>query len=57
MKHPPLLKNTILSLHYKLTVSVVVMHHFTFTVVLWHALCMMEAGTVQQTVGQCVIVI
>ena len=57
MKHPPLLKNKILSLHYKLVISVAVMHCFAFTFVMWHILCVMDAGTAQPTVSLTIKVI
>ena len=57
MKHPPLLKNKILSLHYKLVISVAVTHCFTFTFVILHILCVINAGTAQQTIGYMIKVI
>ena len=53
----PFIKNKILSLHYKLVISVFVTHHIAFTFVIWHTLCVMDAGTAQLTVGWHVIVI
>ena len=53
----PFIKNKILSLHYKLVVNVFVMHCITFPFVIWHTLCVMDAGTAQLTVSQLVIVV
>ena len=57
MKHPPLLKNKILSLHYKLGISVFVTHCIALTFVIWCTLCVMDAGTAQLTVGHMIKVI
>ena len=57
MKHPPLLKNKILSLHYKLVISAYIMHRIAFPFVIWHALCVINAGTAWLTVSQPVKVV
>ena len=57
MKHPPLLKSKILSLHYKLVISVFVKHCIAFTFVIWGALCVMDAGTAQLTVSHMIKVV
>ena len=51
MKHPPLLKNKMLSLHDMFIISVYIMHCITFPSIIWHALHVMDAGTAQPTVG------
>ena len=57
MKHPPLLTNKILSLHYKLVISVYKMHCIASVFVIWCVLCVMDTGTAWPTVGWLVKVI